>query len=1419
MKRLYIFLLILAFAAHLRATDTWTTYFAYNNVDQVAAGGGKVYGVSTGSLFSVDAMSEHIRTYSHLDGMHGNNIACIKWLEPIQSLMIMYADGRMDILDGEQFQFIPDLYNKYTTFNKLCYSITVRDSLAYLGMDYGIQTFNIRKREFADTYLIGSEASEIPIHSIAFVGQNIYASTDTFLLTASLNDNIIDYAYWSEVPVPSDKKIQAIAEAGGQLYMLQDHKCYRLQGSEWQAVDDKSYNVLNVIDGKLYPGEHQIISYDGLWTAAGEQGIIRQMETGSQVTYLLDGPLNNNPYRLTYDQGQLFMVAGGRWSSQNETPGCVIRFDGSKWHNITQKEIVNQVGSYCLDMMNVAVDPDNAAHYFVSSYGTGLYEFVDDKCITRWSTDNSILGSASSSKPWYYTRTDGVIYDAQKNVWVMNGGKVTYNIVVFMADGTQVGMNVKNDEGERYIFETVGQILFDKRNPNYAWIIDPRGKEGGAGLALIDTKGTISDTEDDQSLLRNKWIDQDGNSVNRTAIYSMRQDANANIWLATNNGVVIIPASTDYFTSNQCQVLHLTNEEGLALFEEEAINDIVFDRFNRAWIGSKSTGVHVLNPDADAVLAHYVMDNSALTSNSILSFAYDYDRERMYIGSALGLVAYNDPASAVSNDEQSSGDAIDYGETMQWKTHFAYTDIEDIRLSSARVFALSEGSLCSIQKDDETLIYYSKLNGLNGSAIQSIDFDPHTQTLVIAYDDGMIDLLDSQDAIHPVADLYLKQINSKQVQDIAFKDGKAYLAMPFGIVVLNIRKQEISDTYYIGTEGREVSVEAIAILGDSIYAASKNRLYRANLNDNLVDYALWQSEALSGTITGLTTHGDNLFMLMDSLIYCGQQLLSNETKFVAMTEHNNTLLARTKNKHIFEVSATELKELKGISSYAPNCALKEGSSYWLGTAEGIEHVLISDGVTVQKYQPDGPLTNQPYSLTTSGSQLWVVPGGRWTAGYGRQGKVMRYDGKQWNNLTYKDICKRLDYTAVLYDFGHVAVDPADVEHFYVSCYGTGLVEFFANGKASRYNHTNSPLVSLVNSASAARYCRVDAIATDADGNLWLTNVGDIATNIHVLAPHAQNDPQSKWWHCFNLYHNGQRISIKDATSKFLIDNRDQNYKWIACARSEAGLIFFNDNGTPYDNHDDRAIFRNTFVDQDNKSITVSRLNTIAQDHNGDMWLGTSEGILVIDAATNMLQSNACRRLKISRHDGTSLADYLLGTEQINTIFFAGGNRIWIGTDASGAYLVQMVTKEGIYEPEILAHFTTLNSPMPSDCVLSIAVSSETGEVYIGTAKGLVSYRGDATEPEETFSKAYAYPNPVRPDYEGVVTITGLMDNTTVFIADAAGNVVCRTHSNGGTAVWDCKTQSGKRVHSGVYTIYCNTADGKNHTVLKVLIMK
>lgn len=1408
MKRLITFLL-LALTTCVSAT-TWSTHFAYNNVSKIAAGGGKVYAVSSGSLFSIDAMNEHITTYSTQDGMHGHSIACIHWLESTQSLMIVYSDGRVDMLCNGQFRYIPDLYNKFTTLVKQCHSVTEKDSLVYMAMEYGIQTFHITKQDFRDTYFIGPNATEVSVNSIAFAHNRIYAAADSILYSASLADNIIDYSFWSTVDLPKQGAIQGIAQAGGVLYMLMDQKCYKLTDSGWQVIDDKKYTVLNVIDDTIYPSDNPTLSYEGLWIAAGSNGLIRQMNTGEQITYRLDGPSNNNPYRLTFQQGQLFMVNGGRWASQNNTPGRVMRYAGGKWHNISQKAITNAVGTPCYDIMNVAVDPTNPAHFFASSYGTGLYEFMNDTCIMRWNTENSILGSAAKSNPQRYTRTDGVMYDHQNNVWVMNGGDVPYNIVVFTADGQQVGMNVMDEQGDRVVTHTVGQLLIDNRNPNHIWVLIPRNGADVYGVGLIDTKGTITNTDDDRTILRSVLIDDLGNEVARSGMYAMRQDKDSNIWIATSHGIVIIPAENDFFESPSCKILRVYGDNGIQLFTEEAINDIVFDEQDRAWLASQNSGVYVLSHDWDQVLLHFTTDNSALPSNSILSLAYDRSTRRMYIGSSLGLVSCIDHTTDVNqSDDNSYTFQPDFGSMEQWTTHFAYTNIDVIQLSSSHAYALSEGSLCSIHKDDESLTYYSKLNGLNGSSIQRIDYDTQTRRLMIIYDDGMIDLMDDNEVAHPVADLYLKQMQaSKQVQDVTFHDGKAYLAMTFGIMVVNIRKEEISDTYYIGKNGSAMLVNTVAICGDSIYAASGSSLYTAHMNDNLVDYMQWNTRELNGTINQLLGHNSDLYMIMGDTLYHNFSQLAPGTSFTSLTTYKNSLLARTSSGEYYKLDGDQASYIKSVSNRKPRCAIgDDDKSYWLGTTGGIIH-QFADGST-QNYEPNGPSTNMPYSLTTYGTQVWGVPGGRWASDFNRLGRIMYYTGSEWNNISTAQIRNRLnDKSAALYDFCHVAVDPADPAHYYVASYGTGLLEFMPDGTAKQYTAVNSPICSAV-PKQPLRYSRVDALTFDPEGNLWITNSGEVATNMHVINPQHE-------WYSFNLYSNGSRITL-NATSKMIVDNRNSNYKWIACARSNGGLILFNDNGTPYNSYDDRSMFRAAFLDQDQKSVSIDRLYSIAQNPNGDLWVGTNTGIFVIEAATDFMRSNACWRPKIARHDGTNLADYLLGTEQINAIVFASSNRMWVGTEASGVYLIRMVNNEGIYEPEILAHFTTVNSPMPSDCVMSIAID-ERGEVYIGTDKGLVSYRGDATQPQESFNNIYAYPNPVRPNFEGTITISGLMDNTVVYIADAAGNVVCRTHSNGGTAIWDGKTQAGKKVHSGVYTVYCNTPDGQNHATTKILIM-
>ena len=191
------------------------------------------------------------------------------------------------------------------------------------------------------------------------------------------------------------------------------------------------------------------------------------------------------------------------------------------------------------------------------------------------------------------------------------------------------------------------------------------------------------------------------------------------------------------------------------------------------------------------------------------------------------------------------------------------------------------------------------------------------------------------------------------------------------------------------------------------------------------------------------------------------------------------------------------------------------------------------------------------------------------------------------------------------------------------------------------------------------------------------------------------------------------------------------------------------------------------------------------------------------------------QVKIPRNDGTNLADYLLSNVPISAIYVDGAGRKWFGTSGNGVYLI---SADNIQQ---LQHFTSSNSNLLSDDIERITANEQTGEVFFGTSAGLCSYMADATKPSEKMTKdnVYAYPNPVKPDYTGLITVTGLTLNADVRIVTSNGTLVAQGRSNGGTFTWDGCDAKGKRVASGIYMVETATEDGGKGTVCKIAVIK
>jgi hypothetical protein len=754
----------------------------------------------------------------------------------------------------------------------------------------------------------------------------------------------------------------------------------------------------------------------------------------------------------------------------------------------------------------------------------------------------------------------------------------------------------------------------------------------------------------------------------------------------------------------------------------------------------------------------------------------------------------------------------------KWRTHLSYNSVSQIAQSGNKIFAVSQGALFSVDKQDGGLQFYSKLNGLNGSNITKIEFDATNQELLIIYSNGNIDLFGTG-GVTNIPDLFNKQMSSsKNVNHIQFYEKKAFLACDFGIVVLNMDKNEVADTYYIGPNATEVAVLNTTIHDGVIYALSKSTIFQASISEPyLVNYQFWSATAgLPGTgdFQKIASFGGKLVLQRGGKLY-KQESANVWTPFLSdvttssFNISNNSLSVFTDNSTYLVDELFNVKTVSNIGTITDAEYDTQNSTYYFAANSlGIVSYkqVGTETPAITYFKPIGPALNMPWDMTFAGKKLFVVPGGRWASQNFTEGDVMMYENGAWTNISEKTIQEKTGYTAT--DFMNVAVDPLDNMHFFVSSYGTGLYEFKNNVFANWYNHLNSTLETII-PADPYNYIRLDGAIFDQQGNLFVANTG-AASGIKIRQVNG-TWTQLKY----------SDLASKPTLGKVLISNQNSNQKWVLSVRSQPGVFVFDDNGTLTDQSDDKTVFisKFTYPDQDNTgnikliSKFPGAVYSIAQDKNGIVWVGTDMGPFLFNNASKIFNADyTCSRVKIPRADSTNLADYLLVNEKIKGIAIDGANRKWLATETSGVYLMSANGQQTIQ------HFTTSNSPLLSNNILSIAINPVTGETFFGTDQGLISYQSDASEAGATFGNVYAYPNPVRQGFTGVITITGLVENTQVKITDINGNLVCETVSNGSLATWNGKDIHGRKVNTGIYLAICANADGTQSAITKILVI-
>jgi|WetSurMetagenome_2_1015567.scaffolds.fasta_scaffold00018_85 hypothetical protein len=735
-----------------------------------------------------------------------------------------------------------------------------------------------------------------------------------------------------------------------------------------------------------------------------------------------------------------------------------------------------------------------------------------------------------------------------------------------------------------------------------------------------------------------------------------------------------------------------------------------------------------------------------------------------------------------------------------WTDHLNYNTVKSIAVGSKEVFASTGSSVLIYNKEYEQLRKLSRITGLTETGISSIGWSEENKTLIIGYLSTNIDLV-RNNVIYNIPDVFRKYIPGKKaINKIRINGRYAYLACSFGIVVVDLVKKEIFDTWKPGNASETAEINDIAFGNGKVIAATNIGIFSADINDQgLAYYGNWTLIESLPAASGSFSH---ILFCANKIYVCRtEQYSPGDSVFVidndcSLFRYNEGIFYRS-----FETSEDGfvLSTTSSVLYFTPDGSLYDSfDSFGDGTPEISQSVLegditwtgdLSKGL-VKRKKPGGftflslpgPVSSAALSITSEGGRT-IICGGAVDASWNNIWKPMQVsvnDDNNWNLFTSSTISDPL----------RALIDPADKNHFFISTWGGGLLEYRNNILINQFTEANSPLQTII---AGNPYVRICGMAMDDNRNLWITQT-EVPGSIKVLKADGTwiVNPAT-----VNVYAVGDIIITRDGI------------KWIVLPRGD-GLFILDDNGTPEYFGDDLSK-KMLITDSENK--VISNAYCISEDLDGNIWVGTDEGPVIYYNPGKVMESDPrAFRIKIPRNDGSGLADYMLGTETILSVAIDGANRKWLGTASSGAYLL---SPDGMQQ---VINFNESNSPMFSNTVNSVAVDQLSGNIWFATLKGVLSFRGDATEGSESFTGVYAFPNPVREDFTGNVTIKGLVRDTQVRITDISGNLVFKTVSDGGQASWDLTTYTGKRVSTGVYMAFCASPNGAQSCVIKILVI-
>lgn len=730
-------------------------------------------------------------------------------------------------------------------------------------------------------------------------------------------------------------------------------------------------------------------------------------------------------------------------------------------------------------------------------------------------------------------------------------------------------------------------------------------------------------------------------------------------------------------------------------------------------------------------------------------------------------------------------------------------------------------------KKNDVIEGYNGKNYLHGNIIKDMWYNAAKKYFLIVYDDFNIDILYTDDRCYNVPGLASAIVpGTKDINSVTFdpENNRAYVATKFGYLVVDDSKNVITESHLYG-----ISINSVVRVGDYLFAGCDDGLYKSELKRN-DKHNSWSSytkvDEAPSKIKSLMTLDGNEFMYIDganhlykgsvgsdgNVVFDGKDLAN--TNITGFNEIKDGYFMSTGWDGILVDRTGAVKKIPGSNAY-------RGTVYTASTPEtiwrpvdeqGLERLVYNGSVwanspssTYGKYiKPNSPGVFDAITFEYSPKYGMVTTNAPYAHFHGNFDTgyfviVSSYKNGDWMSQTPYYLAGNKNW---LIDNHSATLDPEEEDIIWT---GGGN-----NRGLGKYNMESYATKQFFPGGSAWG-SNIVTPKFDADGTLWTFRQSPSAFYFWKKEDRAKEDASKLKALKTIANYNPSQFPI------FLPCASDGNKNLLILSRGNynSGLLVYDHKGTLDDSADDNYVSFESLRDQDGQAINVAYVYCMMEDPaTGRVWVGGEGGLYWFNPKEAFNSDFHVNRVKVARNDGTGLADYLLEGASIFSMGIDGAGHKWFGTLGNG------VVETSSTGSEIIRQLTRENSYLPGNNVIAIGFEPDSNCVWLGTKNGIAQYFSETAPGAEKLDDVLAYPNPVRPDYYGHVTIKGLMDGSLVKILDASGGLVRELgRSEGGMMLWDLTNTGGRRVPTGVYYVATSTSgDSSEANVAKILVM-